>query len=62
MDSNERSGPLITFPVVSPGTGTTPLSISATSTPRPVAPCFHAWVAWVTWAISSVEPSSAVRS
>src|SRR3954453_12868920 len=43
--SNDRSGPLTTFPLVSPGTGDTPLSISATSTPLPVYPACQATLA-----------------
>ena len=36
--SNERSGPFTTLPEVSPLTGTTPVSTSATPTPFPVTP------------------------
>ena len=41
-DSSERSGPFTILPFpLSAGTGATPVSISATSTPSPVKPAFH---------------------
>ena len=49
-DSNDRSGPWTTLPLVRPFTGATPLSISATSTPLPVKPLVQASFAWVIWA------------
>src|SRR3954468_13481903 len=58
MESKDRSGPLITFPLTSPGTGATPVSMSATSTPLPVYPAAHDSRAWTIEVISSREPVS----
>src|SRR3954466_14243867 len=58
MESKDRSGPLITFPLTRPGTGATPVSMSATSTPLPVYPAAHDSRAWTIEVISSREPVS----
>src|SRR5664280_96457 len=58
--SNDRSGPVITLPAASsPGTGVTPVSINATSTPAPVSPAAHADCAPTIWDTADNDPVSA---
>src|SRR5664279_2544082 len=58
--SKDRSGPVITLPrVFSPGTGDTPVSITATSTPAPVYPLAHADWAPTIRVIDDNDPVSA---
>src|SRR5450755_620774 len=60
LASNDRSGPVTTCPApASPGTGVTPVSITATSTPLPVTPAAQALCAPTIWLTAESDPVSA---